>query len=67
MIHKDGHSNQAGGCCCPSCGNTCGFHPEWQARATLTLNLPPYEPEVSELEDASRELKRLQEKHNKTQ
>ena len=28
-IHEDGHKNSAGGCCCPTCGNTCGFHPEY--------------------------------------
>ncbi len=28
-ISTDGHQNQAGGCCCPTCGNTCGFHPEY--------------------------------------
>lgn len=29
MICTDGHQNQAGGCCCPIHGNTCGFHPEY--------------------------------------
>ena len=27
--HEGGHLNQAGGCCCSTCGNTCGFHPDW--------------------------------------
>lgn len=28
-ICKNGHPNEAGGCCCPVHGNTCGYHPEW--------------------------------------
>lgn len=32
IICKNGHKNQAGGCCCPLCGNTCGFHPEYPGR-----------------------------------
>ncbi len=28
-VCKDGHQNEAGGCCCSIHGNTCGFHPEY--------------------------------------
>ena len=28
-LHKGGHRNEANGCCCPICGNTCGWHQEY--------------------------------------
>lgn len=38
-VCEGGHKNQAGGCCCPQCGNTCGFHPEWQRGSGIPLPL----------------------------
>ncbi len=50
MICETGHSNQAGGCCCPIHGNTCGFCPEhdraepptgFSTQAEYLVSLPP--------------------------
>lgn len=56
MICKDGHLNQADGCCCPAHGNTCGFCPEHNQKelpdgfstfAEYLLSLPIPEEGVS--------------------
>lgn len=64
-IHKDGHSNQAGGCCCPDCGNTCGFHPEWQKSVSIEIVVLLPEPEIGELELADTTLDKLIQKSKK--
>ena len=59
MVHKDGHSNKAGGCCCPECGNTCGFHPEWNRGSRLVNKLPDYKFVQQELDEADKHLDKL--------
>ncbi len=39
-LHENSHKNEAGGCCCPTCGNTCGFHSEHTGEVLISRPIP---------------------------
>lgn len=74
MICENGHLNQADGCCCPTHGNTCGYHPEYSqgdspegfdTLAEYLMSLPKKEGKMidkQKVEEIKEEIHRLETK-----